>query len=192
MLVLCWYTVVYILYHTSDKGKMFLRQSIWSTNKILKEIAVFSMWKCEHFLSSLAPLARIFIDFFFLLNLSVNFNARSAATSWKRWCRQMYFESWKYMFLRRSIASLARAVLCNFFVGTFGVLPSPNTKKLATYASDNTHFSTRCPPPHWRTGGGGGWAWGKLAPSIKLNHGLFSIPYKLTHIVHVVKSKFPS
>ena len=33
---------------------MFLRQSIWSTNKILKEIAVNRMWKCEHFLSSLA------------------------------------------------------------------------------------------------------------------------------------------
>ena len=46
MLVLCQYTVVYIMVsYTSDKGKMFLRQSIWNTNKILKEIAVLA---CEN------------------------------------------------------------------------------------------------------------------------------------------------
>ena len=48
----------------------------------------------------------------------------------------MYLETWKYMFLRRSLASLARAYISYFFsVGTFGGLappPPPNTKKLAT------------------------------------------------------------
>ena len=42
---------------------MFLRQSIGSTNKILKEIAVL---ECEN--AKLSKLARIFIDF---LNVSV-------------------------------------------------------------------------------------------------------------------------
>ena len=45
------------------KMNVFLRQSIWSTNKILKEIAVLECEKFENFLSSLAPLARMFIDF---------------------------------------------------------------------------------------------------------------------------------
>ena len=36
---------------------MILRQSILSTDKIME------MWKRENFLSSLAPLARIFIEF---------------------------------------------------------------------------------------------------------------------------------
>ena len=45
------------------KMNVFLRQSIWSTNKIWKEIAVLECKNFEKFLSSLAPLARIFIDF---------------------------------------------------------------------------------------------------------------------------------
>ena len=78
MLVVCRYTVVYIYLHTTDNKRelhwlymyanvfgdlkiyMFLRQSIWSTNRILKEIGnrSFRMWKCDNFLSSLA---RIYI-----------------------------------------------------------------------------------------------------------------------------------
>ena len=62
---------------------------------------------------------------------------------------QMYFESWKYMFLRRSLASLARAVLCTFFVGTFGGLapPPPHTKKLATLMTTHTIPLGAPPPP---------------------------------------------
>ena len=46
---------------------------------------------------------------------------------------------------------------------------------------------------HWRTGGGGACPPPPPPPPpINLNHVLFSNPYKLTHIVHVVKSKFPS
>ena len=46
---------------------------------------------------------------------------------------QMYLETWKYMFLRRSLASLARAYKLLVFLLSvhLGVLP-PNTKKLAT------------------------------------------------------------
>ena len=83
MLVFCRYTVVYIIasYHKCLKENalimymyadviwdlkmnVFLRQSIWSANKTLKEIAVL---ECENVKkkipSSVASLARIFIDF---------------------------------------------------------------------------------------------------------------------------------
>ena len=43
---------------------MFLRQGIWSTNKILKEIAVLECENAKKILSSLAALAHIFIDIF--------------------------------------------------------------------------------------------------------------------------------
>ena len=60
-------------------------------------------------------------------------------------CMQMYFETWKYMFLRRSLASLARAYklhVHDFFssVGTFGGL-APQYQK-AGYAT-----GTHPPPP---------------------------------------------
>ena len=42
---------------------MFLRQSILSTDKILKEITVLECENANKILSALAPLARIFIDF---------------------------------------------------------------------------------------------------------------------------------
>ena len=50
------YVYVCITYVIWDlKMNVFLRQSIWSTNKILKEIySRFGIWKCENFLTSLA------------------------------------------------------------------------------------------------------------------------------------------
>ena len=53
---------------------------------------------------------------------------------------QMYFESWKYMFLRRS---LAQYKYIYYFVGTFGGLapPPPNTKKLATLVGGGVGYA---------------------------------------------------
>ena len=57
----------------------------------------------------------------------------------------MYFESWKYIFLRRSLASLARAVYVHFLSVHLGVLPPPppNTKKLATLLLEVDVFGHR-------------------------------------------------
>ena len=66
----------------------------------------------------------------------------------------MYFESWKYMFLRCSLASLARAVYVHFLSVHLGVLPPPpHTKKLATLVTTHTFpLGTGV-----RVGGGGPW-----------------------------------
>ena len=50
------------------------------------------------------------------------------------------------MFLRRSLASLARAVYLHFLSVHLGVLPPPNTKKLATLVTTHT-FPLGAPPP---------------------------------------------
>ena len=90
---------------------MFLRQSIWSTNKNIEGNSSFRISKCKSCLSSLAPLAHIFIDF---LNVSVLSVILSFIMPY-HWIGCMYVHAdvfWDlkmYIFLRRSLASLARA-----------------------------------------------------------------------------------
>ena len=53
----------------------------------------------------------------------------------------MYLETWKYMFLRRSLAHYKLL----FSVGTIGVLPPPpNTKKLATLVAPERAWAVKC------------------------------------------------
>ena len=96
----------------------------------------FRMWKCENFLSSLAPLARIFIEFF--LNFSVLsvynvvYSAIPALIVYV--CRCIFSHESICFWSARSLRSLAQYMYI-FFVGTFGGLAPPpphNTKRLAT------------------------------------------------------------
>ena len=57
------YCIMYMQMSLWDLKIMFLRQSIISTDRIFERNMSCRMWKCGNFLSSLAPLARIFIDF---------------------------------------------------------------------------------------------------------------------------------
>ena len=149
MLVFCRQTVVYIIlpYHKQWKEtalmidcimyadvigdlkiNMFLRQSIWSTNKILKKKnSSFRISKCKFFLSSLAPLARIF---FFLHNVSVLSVILSFIVPYHRIdciCMQMHFETWNTYISE----ALARAYKLHIYMIFFflsvnlGVLPPP-------------------------------------------------------------------
>ena len=58
------------------------------------------------------------------------------------------FETWKYMFLRRSLASLACAYKLQLFLSVHlgGGAPPPHTKKLATYTA-HPYKSDYLPPP---------------------------------------------
>ena len=93
----------------------------------------FRMWKCEEFLSSLAPLARIYIDFLNVSVLLVCCCLYRHTTSNKRELHWLYMHTdvlWDlkiYMFLRRSLASLARAYSClkKIMSVHLGVLPPP-------------------------------------------------------------------
>ena len=83
----------------------------------IKGNSSFRMWKCENFLSSLA---RILIDFsqcsYFVIILSIQRHAISNKRELHWLYVQMYFEIWKCMFLRRSLASLARAYKLQYFL----------------------------------------------------------------------------
>ena len=66
---------------------------------------------------------------------------------------QMYFESWKYMFLRRSLAQYKYILFLSVHLG---VLPPPPQYQKAGYASDFKHRlytmvdpggAVRAPPP---------------------------------------------
>ena len=162
-------TVVYIQRHTISNNRelhwLYVYEDvIWDlktcvseikyqkyTNRILKEIAVL---ECENGKSSkLARSHNLFIDF---LNVSV-------LSDTVVYSAIPYEKIKAYMFLRRSLASLARAYklhvwLYDFlvYVGTFGGLPPPHTKKLATLLlpafahqkSGQMKMADSPPPPH--------------------------------------------
>ena len=113
---------------------MFLRQSIWNTNKILKEIGVLER-KMRTF-SKLARSARSHIHGFFPMLVFCWYTVVYSAIPQviKGNCNDcimyadVFWDLKLYMFLRRSLASLARAYKLHvhyFFVGTFGGLAPP-------------------------------------------------------------------
>ena len=107
---------------------MFLRQSIWSTNKILKEIAVL---ECENAKkkSELARSARSHIHGVFWLLVFVTYTV-------------VYSEN-IYMFMRRSLAHLNVIFFfffCRYIWGSSP--PPPDTKKLATLLTCHSVLST--------------------------------------------------
>ena len=138
---------------------MFLRQSIWSTKKIWKEIS-FNMWKCENFLSSLAYIHR-----FFLLNISV----LSVGVGILAFIAPYHSESilikancidctcrciWRVLkiYVSEALARAYKLHVHDFFsVGTFGGLapPPPPPCKKAGYATVLTGSYLKL-IPSWR------------------------------------------
>ena len=99
----------------------------------------FRMWKCEKFLSSLASLARIYIDF---LNVSVllvccclyrHTTRNTRELHWLYMYTDVLWDLKMYMFLRRSLTSLARSRIFMytifFLLSVWGFCPPPPIPK---------------------------------------------------------------
>ena len=104
----------------------------------------FRISKCKNFLSSLAPLARIFIDFLNVSVLSVilSFIMPYHCIGCICMYMQMYFETWKWIYFRgaRSLRSLAHIsyiympfFFCRYIWGSCPPPPPPVEKSWLRY-----------------------------------------------------------